>query len=145
MGSVPQRVKKEGGAHPPHLKKIILISFINFLNFQVMQNALELFLRNKNVVSQNHTTIEKYPYRFMRNGIWVTQYVVHLNTYISGLSLRGIIENYENGEVETKLVFSTYGDYHISTEEIKRREKIISHITKHGAVYKEETPIRWFE
>lgn len=109
-----------------------------------MEKSLELFLRNKNLVSQNYATCEKYPYRFMRNGIWVTQYIVHLNIYVSGLSLRGLIENYEDGKVETKLVFSTYGDYHLSAEEIKRRDKIAGHITKYGATYKEETPIRWF-
>jgi hypothetical protein len=110
-----------------------------------MKKELELFLRNKNVVSQNHVTVEKNPYRFMRQGLWVTQYITHINIFISGLSLRGLIEAYEDGTVETKLVFSTYGDYHLSEESYKRREKIISHITKHGAVYKEETPIRWFE
>lgn len=109
-----------------------------------MKKELELFLRNKNVVSQNNVTIEKYPYRFMRGGVWVNQHIVHLNTFVSGLSLRGLIENYENGIVETKLVFSTYGDYHLSSEEIERREKIINHISKYGAEYKEETPIKWF-
>jgi hypothetical protein len=109
-----------------------------------MKKELELFLRNKNLVNQNYTITEKHPYRFMRNGVWVTQYIIHISTYISGLSLRGLIENYENGTTETKLVFSTYGDYHISPEEIQRREKIIAHIKKYGATYKEETPIKWF-
>jgi hypothetical protein len=109
-----------------------------------MQKQIELFLRNANVVSQNHVIVEKYPYRFMRTGVWVTQYILHINTFVAGLSLRGLIENYENGEVQTKLVYSTYGDYHLSSEEIQRREKIINHISKYGAMYKEETPIRWF-
>lgn len=109
-----------------------------------MEKSLELFLRNKNVVNQTNVTVEKNPYRFMRQGLWVTQYIAHINTYISGLSLRGLIEEYENGTVETKLIFSTYGDYHLSPEDYKRREKIINHISKYGAVYKEETPIRWF-
>ena len=109
-----------------------------------MEKSLELFLRNKNVVNQNYALIEKNPYRFMRNGIWVSKYVVHLCTNISGLDLRGYIENYENGTVETKLVFSTYGDYHLSAEEIKRRDKIVGHITKYGAMYQEEPSIKWF-
>ena len=109
-----------------------------------MKKELELFLRNKNLVNQNYTITEKHPYRFMRGNIWVTQYIVHINIFVAGLTLRGLIEAYEDGTVKTKLVFSTHGDYHISTEEIKRREKIISHITKYGARYKEETPIRWF-
>ena len=109
-----------------------------------MQKELELFLRNKNVISQNNVTVEKYPYRFMRYGVWITQYIVHINIFIAGLSLRGLIEAYEDGTVETKLVFSTYGDYHLSEESYKRREKIISHITKHGAEYKEEPKINWF-
>lgn len=110
-----------------------------------MQKELELFLRNKNVISQNHAIVEKNPYRFMRNGVWITQYIVHINIFVEGLSLRGLIEAYEDGTVETKLVFSTYGDYNLSPEEIERREKIVSYISKYGATYKEETPIRWFE
>ena len=110
-----------------------------------MKKELELFLRNANVVSQNYGICENHPYRFMRNGTWVTQHIVHLAVYVSGLSLRGLIENYENGAVETRLVFSTYGDFHLSSEEIQRREKFVNHISKYGATYKEETPIRWFE
>lgn len=109
-----------------------------------MRHELELFLRNAKVINQNFSILEKNPYRFMRNGVWVTQYIIHVNNYVSGLSLRGIIENYENGVVETKLVFSTYGDLRISDEEISRREKIIAHIKKYGATYQEEPPIRWF-
>ena len=100
-----------------------------------MRHELELFLRNENVVNQNYAICEKYPYRFMRNGIWVNQHIVHLAVYVSGLSIRGLIENYENGEVETSLVFSTYGDFHLTLEEIKRREKIMYHLSKFGATY----------
>ena len=109
-----------------------------------MKRELELFLRNAKLISQNNVTVEKYPYRFMRQGLWVNQHIIHLNVFIAGLSLRGLIESYDDGTVETKLVFSTYGDYHLSSEEIQRREKIINHISKNGAIYKEETPIRWF-
>jgi hypothetical protein len=108
-----------------------------------MKRELELYLRNERVINQNCFT-ERNPRRFMRDGVWVTQYTVHINTYISGLSLRVLIEAYEDGVVETKLVYSTYGDYHISYEDYKRREKHIAHISKYGATYKEEPPIRWF-
>jgi hypothetical protein len=108
-----------------------------------MKRELELYLRNERVINQNCFT-ERNPRRFMRDGVWVTQYTVHINTLIAGLCLRGKITNYEGGEVETNLVFSTYGDYHLSLEEIQRREKHIQHIKKYGAVYYEEPPIRWF-
>ena len=109
-----------------------------------MKKELELFLRNAKVISQNYGIIENNPLRYMRQGVWCTEYTIYLATYISGLSIRGIVKNYEDGNVETKLVFSTYGDFHLSSEEIQRREKIINHISKYGATYKEETPIRWF-
>ena len=109
-----------------------------------MEKSLELFLRNKNVVNQNFSILEKNPYKYMSKGLWVTEYRVHLLTKISGLSLLGIIKNYENGTVEISLTFSTYGDLRISDESYNRREKIIAHIVKHGAVYFEEPPIKWF-
>jgi|LakMenE01Jun11ns_1017448.scaffolds.fasta_scaffold9800335_2 hypothetical protein len=109
-----------------------------------MEKSLELFLRNKNIVDQNYALIEKNPRRFMTQGVWCTEYTIHLNIKISGLNVRGKIRNYENGEVETKLVFSTYGDNHISEYDYNRREKIIEHISKNGATYFEEPPIKWF-
>jgi len=109
-----------------------------------MEKSLELFLRNKNVVSQNYALVENNPRRFMTQGIWCTEYTIYLNIQIFGLDLRGKIKNYENGIVETRLVFSTYGDYYISEESYKRREKIIEHIKKYGATYHEEPPIKWF-
>lgn len=108
-----------------------------------MKRELELYLRNERVINQN-PILENNPRRFMRQGQWCTEYTLHINTLISGLCLRGKITNYEGGEVETKLVFSTYGDYHLSSEEIQRREKNINHITKYGATYEEEPRIRWF-
>lgn len=109
-----------------------------------MQKELELLLRNKNIVNQNNALLEKNPRRFMRQGIWVTEYTVHIYNTIAGLSLRGKITHYENGTVEKNLVFSTYGDLRISDEEISRREKVINHIKKYGAMYQEEPPIKWF-
>lgn len=109
-----------------------------------MKRELELFLRNARIVNQTNVIIEKHPYRFMRAGVWVTQYVVHIGTTIPGLNLRGLISNYADGVVETSLIFSCYGDYHLSAEEIKRREKIINHITSQGASYQEEPQIQWF-
>jgi hypothetical protein len=109
-----------------------------------MEKSLELFLRNKNIVNQNYGLVENNPRRFMTNGIWCTEYTIHLNIKISGLNLRGKIRNYENGIVETRLVFGTYGDYNISEQDYNRREKIINHISKNGATYFEEPPIKWF-
>lgn len=108
-----------------------------------MKKELEMYLRNARIINQ-HCITEINPRRFMRGGIWCTEYTVHINSLISGLSLRGKIANYENGIVEKSLVYSTYGDYHLSSEEIQRREKNINHITKYGATYQEEPPIRWF-
>lgn len=109
-----------------------------------MQKELELFVKNKNVVNQQSAILQKNPYRYMSKGLWVTEYRVHLLTKISGLSLLGIIKNYENGTVEISLTFSTYGDLRISDESYNRREKIINHIKKYGATYFEEPPIKWF-
>jgi hypothetical protein len=109
-----------------------------------MQKELELFLRNKNLFTQNYGIVENNPRRFMTGGLWVTEYTIHLNIQIFGLDLRGKIRNLEDGTVETKLVFSTYGDYYISEESHKRRGKIIDQIKKYGAIYQEEPPIKWF-
>ena len=109
-----------------------------------MQKELELFLRNAKIVNQTNCITERNPYRFMRGGVWVTKWVIRLNTKIYGLSLTGFIENYENGIVETKLMFSTYGNWHISQKAFERREKIIKFLVKHGATYLYETPIKWF-
>jgi hypothetical protein len=109
-----------------------------------MKKELELFLRNANVVSQNYVTLEKNPYRFMRNGVWISKYIVHLNVFISGLAVRGEIENDEYGNVEIKLIYSFYGDYNISREGYDRREKFVRHLKKYGAEYKEEPKINWF-
>ena len=109
-----------------------------------MKKELELFLRNDKIVSQANCVVERNPFRFMRNGLWCTEYTIHLNTYVTGLSLKGKITHYENEIVETELVFSTYGEYHLSHQDLKRREKIISYITKHGATFLVEPPVRWF-
>lgn len=110
-----------------------------------MRHELELYLRNSKVVAQTYAVCEKYPYRFWRNGMWFSQYVVHLCTAISGLSLRGLIEVCEDGNVETKLVFSYYGDFYLTPEEFKLRDKHVNHLLKYGATYKEEPKINWFE
>jgi acylphosphatase len=109
-----------------------------------MKNELELYLKNANVISQTFSIIENNPLRYMKNGLWCTEYTIYLATYISGLSLRGIVKNYEDGRVEIFLTFSTYGDFHLTPEELKRREKHITHITKFGAIYKAEPQINWF-
>ena len=109
-----------------------------------MTKELELFLRNERIVNQESAILERNPYKYMSKGLWVTEYRVHLLTKISGLSLLGIIKNYENGTVEISLTFSTYGDLRISNESYKRRESIIQYIVKYGATYFEEPPIKWF-
>ena len=110
-----------------------------------MEKSLELFLRNKNLVSQNYAIVEDNPRRFMTKDIlWCTEYTIHINISVCGLNLRGKIRNYQDGTVETILVFSTYGDFNISEYDFERREKIINHIKKHGAIYFEEPPIKWF-
>jgi len=109
-----------------------------------MEKSLELYLRNARIINQKNCILQNNPRRFMRGGVWCTEYTVHINTLISGLLLRGKILNFEDGRVETNLVFSTYGDYHLTSEEIQRREKNIAHIKKYGATYFEEPPIRWF-
>jgi hypothetical protein len=109
-----------------------------------MQKSLELFLRNKNVVNQTNCLIEKNPRKFMRGGIWVTEYTVHLYNTIAGLSLRGKIYHYADGRVETCLYYSCYGDYRLTFDEVKRRSDIMGHIKKYGAIYEDEPPIKWF-
>lgn len=109
-----------------------------------MQKELELFLRNARIVNQSNSLVEKNPRKFMRMGEWVTQYTVHINTNIVGLSLRGKIYNYEGGRVETFLVYSCYGDLWISEQEDQRRSKIMGHLKTYGAMYEIEPPIRWF-
>lgn len=109
-----------------------------------MQKQLELFLRNKNIINQTNSLVEKNPRKFMRAGQWVTEYTVHIYNTIAGLSLRGKIYNYENGTVETQLVYSCYGDLRISEQEYQRRSNIMGHLKTYGAIYEVEPPIRWF-
>lgn len=109
-----------------------------------MQKQLELFLRNAKIVSQKNCLVEKNPRRFMRAGVWCTQYTIHLYNEIAGLSLRGKICNYADGRVETSLVYSCYGDLWISKEEDQRRSNIMGHLKKYGAMYEIEPPIKWF-
>ena len=109
-----------------------------------MQKELELFLGNKNVVNQTNCLVEKNPRKFMRGGIWVTEYTVHIYNTIAGLSLRGKIYNYADGRVETSLVYSCYGDLRISQEEYQRRSNIMGHLKNYGGMYEVEPPIKWF-
>jgi hypothetical protein len=109
-----------------------------------MQKQLELFLRNANVVNQKNCLVEKNPRKFMRAGMWVTEYTVHIYNTISGLSLRGKIYNYADGRVETCLYYSCYGDLRISEQEYQRRSNIMGHIKTYGAIYEIEPPIKWF-